>query len=533
MDKYRKRSVVWSYFKDIDASSVQCLLCSRHLRRKDHGSTTPMLRHLRLKHSAQITLDAEGGGGQMSQSVELDSDQTFSVVVELEKEDSHIIPQTLNDSQVHPDVGSNLEAAEEAPAEKLAHREASVNSSLGNTRRRSLIWRLFEHLESLKAARCRICMKKLHESGGISNLRRHLMKRHPKVLSELLASSHHHPAALLKQPDLSVTRGAFLETEDEEEPVKVILVDGNSEIIGELTQAENPTINGLLQTLGEDSAQKTTNTEASEATCATGEISWDNNLKWVTVATQDGGSDVTTPSNEADCSPATNGQLDTLQEGSTQQTTNSDKSTDQAVKSTRRRSLIWKHFVRLESLEAAQCRICLKKLQCFESGCTSNLHRHMLKRHPKVCIKTKSSQQLHPSQHSDANNETSVDSSVTRHEQTSDGLKVAVESEVEGRVFMRERELIEALRRTQREESRTLEHQRELLEKLRSASAREALADREKIEALRKAQQEEADELRRQREELEKEKAELQRKWDELNQERVELLLLSRDKKDS
>uniref|UniRef100_A0A8C6LG25 BED-type domain-containing protein n=1 Tax=Nothobranchius furzeri TaxID=105023 RepID=A0A8C6LG25_NOTFU len=332
MDKYRKRSVVWSYFKDIDASSVQCLLCSRHLRRKDHGSTTPMLRHLRLKHSAQITLDAEGGGGQMSQSVELDSDQTFS------------------------EGGERLGAL-----------------------------------------------------GGPPFLR--------------------------------------------------------------------------------------------------------------------GGG------------PATNGQLDTVQEGSTQQTTNSDKSTDQAVKSTRRRSLIWKHFVRLESLEAAQCRICLKKLQCFESGCTSNLHRHMLKRHPKVCIKTKSSQQLHPSQHSDANNETSVDSSVTRHEQTSgkllqflqtlgpisqylDGLKVAVESEVGSRVFMRERELIEALRRTQREESRTLEHQRELLEKLRSASAREASADREKIEALRKAQQEEADELRRQREELEKEKAELQRKWDELNQER-------------
>uniref|UniRef100_A0A1A7YJ72 Family with sequence similarity 60, member A, like n=1 Tax=Iconisemion striatum TaxID=60296 RepID=A0A1A7YJ72_9TELE len=531
MDKYRKRSVVWSYFKDIDASSVQCLLCSHYFRRKDNGSTTPMLRHLRLKHSAEITQEAESGGGLKPQSLELDSDQTFSVEVELEKDD--INPQTQNDSDVHLDISSNLEAAAEAPVERLAHREASVNCPARNTHRRSLIWRLFEHLDSLKAARCRICMKKLHESGGISNLRRHLMKRHPKVLSELLAGSHQRPVEFLKHPNLSESHGAILETENEQEPVKVILVDGNSEIIGELTQAENPAINSLLQTLELNSAQKTTNAEALEANCVTGEISWDNSLKLIPVPTQDVSSDVTTPSNQTDSIPAVNGQLDTLQGGSTPQTTHADKSADQVVKSKRKRSLIWQHFVRLESLEAAQCRICLKKLQCFESGCTSNLHRHMSKRHPKVCVKAISNQQLHPSQDSDANNDASVDSSVTRPEQMSAGSNVAAESEAGSRIFRQERELIEALRRAQREESRTLEHQRELLEKLRSASAREASADREKIEALRKAQQEEANELSRQREELEKEKAELQRKWEELNQERVELLLLSRDKEAS
>lgn len=49
-----------------------------------------------------------------------------------------------------------------------------------------------------------------------------------------------------------------------------------------------------------------------------------------------------------------------------------------------RRSLVWRHFERLDSLNAAQCSICMKKVQCFKYGGTSNLRRHMSKRHPKV-----------------------------------------------------------------------------------------------------------------------------------------------------
>lgn len=91
-----------------------------------------------------------------------------------------------------------------------------------------------------------------------------------------------------------------------------------------------------------------------------------------------------------------------------------------------------------------------------------------------------------------------------------------------------ELELIEALRRTQKEEAQALQRQRELLEKLQTVSAREVAAEREKIESLRKAQQEEAEELRRQREELEKGKAELQKKWEDFNQEREKFMLLSK-----
>lgn len=48
-----------------------------------------------------------------------------------------------------------------------------------------------------------------------------------------------------------------------------------------------------------------------------------------------------------------------------------------------RRSLIWKRFEPLGSLNAAQCLICKKKIMCSE-GKTSNLYRHMAKTHPQV-----------------------------------------------------------------------------------------------------------------------------------------------------
>uniref|UniRef100_A0A3B5QWD2 Uncharacterized LOC102227966 n=1 Tax=Xiphophorus maculatus TaxID=8083 RepID=A0A3B5QWD2_XIPMA len=226
------------------------------------------------------------------------------------------------------------------------------------SRRRSLIWRLFEHLDNLNAARCRICMKKLHKSGGISNLRRHLVKRHPKVLSELL-STNHRPAVPSQDLNVaSVSRESYIGTEPH--PVEVRVEDDSS--------------------------------------------------------------DVMTPSIEPDAGHIINDNPDSLQEGLAQE---------------------------------------------------------------------------------------------------------AFHSEV--RVFERELELIEALRRTQREEAQALQQQRELLERLQTVGAREAAAERETIESLRKAQQEEADELIRQREEMEKEKAELRKKWEELYQEKKEFSFLSKN----
>ncbi|KAM7406175.1 hypothetical protein PAMP_000569 [Pampus punctatissimus] len=246
----------------------------------------------------------------------------------------------------------------------------------------------------------------------------------------------------------------------------------------------------------------------------------------VEVALVDGDSDTITAVNEADIHSAINGILGSTQGDPVEQRTDKEASGHRGLKRRRNtRSLIWKHFERLESLAAARCRICKKKIQCFDSS-TSNLHRHMSKRHPGASQVASNVQTLplsKSSHGSNANGDTStppVTDKVIEQREFSDS-RVSGE---ETCVFRREWELIEALRRVQREEARALEHQRELLEKLRAANAREAAAEREQIESLRKAQQEEAKDLSRQREELQTEKTELQKKWNELQQEKEELL---------
>ncbi|XP_022600253.1 uncharacterized protein LOC111221173 [Seriola dumerili] len=248
----------------------------------------------------------------------------------------------------------------------------------------------------------------------------------------------------------------------------------------------------------------------------------------VEVALEDGDSDVHTNMNESDINSAINGILESAHGDAAEQITHEEGSDDRPVRRCRhKRSLIWRHYERLDSLNAARCHICMKKLQCFEGGGTSNLRRHMSKRHPEVFSRLVADGLKPPPSSSNANGDTLTPpetAGATEQRQRS-GSRA---SDGERRVLRRERELIEALRRTQKEEARALEHQRELLEKLRAADAKEAAVEREKIESLRKAQQEEAKELNTQREELQKEKAELQKKWEELQQEREELLLFSR-----
>ncbi|KAM7424056.1 hypothetical protein PAMA_000426 [Pampus argenteus] len=251
----------------------------------------------------------------------------------------------------------------------------------------------------------------------------------------------------------------------------------------------------------------------------------------VEVALVDGDSDTITAVNESDIHSAINGILESTQGAPVEQReTDKEASGHRGLKRRRNtRSLIWKHFERLESLAAARCRICKKKIQCFDSS-TSNLHRHMSKRHPGASQVASNVQTppLSKSSHGlNANGDTStppVTVKVIEQREFSDVIEDSRVSGEETCVFRRQWELIDALRRVQREEARALEHQRELLEKLRAVNAREAAAEREQIESLRKAQQEEAKDLSRQREELQTEKATLQKKWKELKQQKEELL---------
>ncbi|XP_077451263.1 uncharacterized protein LOC144070706 [Stigmatopora argus] len=194
-----------------------------------------------------------------------------------------------------------------------------------------------------------------------------------------------------------------------------------------------------------------------------------------------------------------------------------------------RRSSVWKHFRPLDNLDGAQCWICNKKLKCPD-GKTSNLHRHMAKRHPEVQRPGhKALQQTKPNLSSHTSN---VGLETCPVEVTDNRAIPGVNCEetsvsvAERRIYRRERELIEALRRTQKEEAKALQDQRQLLQSLRAVNAREAAAEKKEIESLRRAQQEEAEELKRQREELERERAEQQKKWEKFEKEQTQLLLL-------
>ncbi|CAG5855370.1 unnamed protein product [Menidia menidia] len=583
MEMFRKRSVVWSYFKDIDSSTVQCVICSGFLLRNSRGSTTPMLRHLRLKHTVEVLKSnigrvVETGASVDHKDIKVEPEQFCSVEVALEDGDSDTLT-TVNDS----DHSTLLKASNEGPAVQMLHAEARCKLPVRHTRRRSLIWRLFEQLDSSDAARCRICAKRLHVSGGISNLRRHLSKRHPKVLSELLANGQKPPAEVHNSNANGGFDAPFLGLQQRQSSAEVALQNRTSTIITALKETVTPVMNGFAQALHGDAAQPEMHAGESDdwpergtrrhsliwrhferldsldsARCricqktlqclggyASGNLrrhllnkhpklfselvsneqqplssnsAQDPNADEISEGSWETPVEVVLDDDDSDVSPVSesdnavdSGLVNFFREQSVQQMAHSDESNH----GTRRRSLIWRHFERLEGLNAARCLICMKKLQYFLSGGTGNLHRHLSKRHPKVFSELFSNWK-HPSP---------LNLSLSPHGELN---VVSGTSAIDRGVFSREMELIEALRRTQREEARTLEQQRELLEKLRAASAREAEAEREKIESLRKAQQLEAKDLSRQREELEMEKAELQKKWEELHQEREKLKLHSR-----
>lgn len=219
----RRRSVVWSFFKTVDKESVQCLLCTGYLVKHDQGTTTNMLRHLRAKHP-EVVKKIKGQVPETTcsdghQDMETDGEQFCSVEVALEDGDSDMIT-TMTDADLKSAINGILEAAQGVPAEQTAHEAASNGPPARPERKRSLIWRHYERLDSLDAARCRICMKKIQcfEGSSTSNLRRHMSKRHPDVFSELVANRQSSPPSHSSQAsnvngDASKTPEAVMATE--------------------------------------------------------------------------------------------------------------------------------------------------------------------------------------------------------------------------------------------------------------------------------------------------------------------------------
>lgn len=137
---------------------------------------------------------------------------------------------TQHDSDPSPAVSGLPEGSHHGSLVHVIHEDDLSHIPTRHSRRRSLIWRLFEHLDNLNAARCRICMKKLHKSGGISNLRRHLVKRHPNVLTELLSTS---PRPAVPSQDLrvaSVSSETYIKTEHRQAPGKFETLENSLDV---------------------------------------------------------------------------------------------------------------------------------------------------------------------------------------------------------------------------------------------------------------------------------------------------------------
>ncbi|KAG9336979.1 hypothetical protein JZ751_029997 [Albula glossodonta] len=219
----------------------------------------------------------------------------------------------------------------------------------------------------------------------------------------------------------------------------------------------------------------------------------------------------------------------------------------------KKRSAVWKYYQRGEDSTTVLCLICSHNIQYRQN--TSNLLRHLRKKHPDKYIDNKSkasndkpeeeplgvdithsfkSPSLHNS-FSSPRIHTGVPELLTMEQ--SEQLRRSLEQET--RALERERELTEQLRRAQQQEARALEQQRELTEQLRRAQEEEmrrvrqlenqALEqERQTVERLRKVQEQEARAIEREREaleqlrrELEEDRKALQRHWDALGQSRV------------
>lgn len=120
---------------------------------------------------------------------------SYLVEVALEDGDTDILTNERNDSDINYAINGILEAAEGGPAKQITQEASDDHLVRRRRNKRSLIWRHYERLDSLAAARCCICMKKLQcfEGGSTSNLRRHMSKRHPEVFSQLVADGQNPP----------------------------------------------------------------------------------------------------------------------------------------------------------------------------------------------------------------------------------------------------------------------------------------------------------------------------------------------------
>ncbi|KAJ8281153.1 hypothetical protein GJAV_G00064150 [Gymnothorax javanicus] len=223
----------------------------------------------------------------------------------------------------------------------------------------------------------------------------------------------------------------------------------------------------------------------------------------------------------------------------------------------KKRSAVWNYYECGEDANRVLCLLCSEHIQYRQN--TSNLLRHLRKKHPDKNIDKQRKEQLldemdgamefsppnesrcagappglvapltlEQAEQIGRNQEQVEQVSRSDREQMAQ-MRRSLEQEM--RALERERELTEQLRRAQQQEARALEQQRELTEQLRRAhegemkrlrelEARALEQERKDLEQLRRTQEEEAQTIKRERVELEQMRRELEEERRRLQRQR-------------
>ncbi|RVE46103.1 hypothetical protein evm_009267 [Chilo suppressalis] len=196
-DKRRsRRSGVWEYFDvtDEEQRTANCQLCSEEFSYR--STSTNLVRHLQRKHGvvfmhSESDNDKEGDSEKRPRkptnnrtSIAWDyftiknPDKKLATCKVCTKDCSYFTSTSNLLKHVRRAHGIGYMADDEPDDEE----ETQVKISRSDHARRSTVWAYFKHLDRASClAVCLICKKKLSYLTTITNLKRHLIRKHPQL----------------------------------------------------------------------------------------------------------------------------------------------------------------------------------------------------------------------------------------------------------------------------------------------------------------------------------------------------------------
>ncbi|XP_041916988.1 zinc finger BED domain-containing protein isoform X2 [Alosa alosa] len=506
----RKRSIVWSFFKEEDDKQVVCLICMRTIHH--FGKTTNMLRHLRSEHPGEFSdfnfeSIVTGLTAKTARNTKNNISNGLVEAVMLGEPERAPQENGIEDMEVHGVIeGILCASAGQGPS-------SDQNSELGNadevtvtthSRKRSAVWMHYQKVDDEKKALCMLCKEKIQHQSSTSNLLRHLRKKHPSNFSQLEMNTLQHAGGQkiyhMNTPQASTDLIVNCHTEAHQS-------NQTGTSVNSAVRRPNHQLNAEAVMLGSpEKAPPENGIEDMEVHGA---------IQGILRAAAGQGPSSDQNSSKADAEGVT------------------------AAAPSRKCSAVWVHYRKVDDEKRALCLLCKKKIQHHSS--TSNLLRHLQKKHPSHFSQLEVHSLKHTGgrkTHTDIqrSNHTNAPSSavnspncqlvVEQHLQSTCYSSNSCPGLSESHVLQRERELTEALRRVQREEGKCLEQQRELLEKSRELQAETHALHTERCALQEEAKmlQKEKEEIQADREKLQNEKNEVERLKQELKDEQAMLL---------